>query len=369
MEKINIDWDSEETHILFNPRDPQPEFELLKELSLKGHLWFTTSGTKGQKKWAALSKQACLFSAHAVNHHFDCTSKDVWLHALPDFHVGGIGIFARAFLSKSLVVDYKRRGKWEAHRFVQLATTASATLTSLVPAQVYDLVSFDLSSPPTLRAAIVGGGRIEPTLFLKALSLGWPLAPSYGLTECASQVATAYPFQSEMRPLSHVEISMEEGLFKIKSPSLLTAYGLISDGKLEQFNPKIDGWFKTEDLGEVKEGIVSVFGRESDFIKIGGESVSLEKLKMMLLRSKNALSLSQDMALVAHPDLRLGHAIHLATTPLSEGALNELVAHFNDQVLPFEKIRKVHFVPKIPRSPLEKILENELLMEIQRTKF
>ena len=38
---------------------------------------------------------------------------------------------------------------------------------------------------------MTGGGALDPSLYKQARDLGWPLLPSYGLTECGSQVATA----------------------------------------------------------------------------------------------------------------------------------------------------------------------------------
>ena len=62
---------------------------------------------------------------------------------------------------------------------------------SLVPAQVLDLVRAGLRPPPVLRAIVVGGGAISAELYRDARALGWPVLPSYGMTECCSQIATA----------------------------------------------------------------------------------------------------------------------------------------------------------------------------------
>src|SRR5207253_1068669 len=82
-------------------------------------------------------------------------------------------------------------GEWNPARTVKKWKDRKVTLTSLVPTQVFDLVSANLTAPKNLRAAVIGGGALDPSLYLKARELGWALLPSYGLTECASQVATA----------------------------------------------------------------------------------------------------------------------------------------------------------------------------------
>jgi O-succinylbenzoic acid--CoA ligase len=56
------------------------------------------------------------------------------------------------------------------------------------------------------------------------------------------------------------------------------------------------------------------------------------------------------------PDGRLGHVIHLATT------VKPIFAdEFNDRVHPFERLRAIHRVNAIPRSPLGKLLRAELV--------
>ncbi|HEX6085416.1 MAG TPA: AMP-binding protein, partial [Thermoanaerobaculia bacterium] len=109
---MDIDWLSDESHVLLNPRMPAAERERLQSFvtELPGHLWLATSGTTGSLKLTALSKRAMLASAAAVNRHLQSTASDVWLCVLPSFHVGGLGIYARAFLSGARVVTEWRTG-------------------------------------------------------------------------------------------------------------------------------------------------------------------------------------------------------------------------------------------------------------------
>jgi O-succinylbenzoic acid--CoA ligase len=57
------------------------------------------------------------------------------------------------------------------------------------------------------------------------------------------------------------------------------------------------------------------------------------------------------------PDERLGCVIHLAST--IDAA--KVVDAFNARVHPFERVRAVHRVDAIPRSPLGKLLRAKLL--------
>lgn len=372
-----IDWESANVEILLNPRLPLQEKEralaLIKPFEgLESHIWIGTSGSTGTLKWVALSKEAILASAKAVNEHLQSTDRDRWIHPLPDFHVGGIGIWARAYMSGASVFQNCKSGKWDALQFYRLAEDVQATLTALVPAQVHDLVTHQLTAPKSLRAVIVGGGSLQEELYKKAVGLGWKLLPSYGMTECASQVATACldscqeSGMPELVPLSHLQISINsQGLICIKGASLLTGYAIETEQGPQFIDPKNDGWLQTEDIGQLREGRLIVLGRSGDFVKIGGESVDLQRLDRIIYNIKAELRINADMALIAMPDERLGHVIHLATTvPLGE--LSDLVDRYSEQVFPFERIREVHMVSDIPRTDLYKLKRNALIQKLDR---
>jgi len=332
---VDIDWLSEDSHLLLNPRMPEEERRRLESfvIPLPGHVWLATSGTTGSLKLTALSKRALLASAAAVNRHLQSDAKDVWCNVLPTFHVGGLGIHARSFLSGARVVPSLEEGM---------------TLASLVPAQVNDLVRERREPPRSLRAVVVGGGALSEELYRAGMNLGWPLRPSYGMTECSSQVATATAHGPELVLLDHVEARIEpDGRLALRSEALLTGYG--TEGGFH--DPKVEGWFLTEDLASIEGRTLRVTGRLGDFVKIGGESVDLSRLDRILA------GLGADAAVVAVPDERLGHVIALAIASGNEG---ELVEAFNARVHPFERARRVIRVSEIPRTPLGKIMRARL---------
>jgi O-succinylbenzoic acid--CoA ligase len=333
-----IDWASNRTHVLLNPRLPLDDQEKLERRGraarLPGHVIIATSGSSGGLKLVALSKEAVLASAAAVNERLEATASDVWCCVLPTFHVGGLGIHARAHLAGSRVVSMS----WVPQAFVG----TDATLASLVPAQVHDLVNSGLKPPSRLRAILVGGGALNSELNDKALASGWPVLPSYGMSECSSTVAVSNVL------LSHIDAREDDGRLAFCGPSLFTGY--ITEAGLT--DPKIDGWFITDDVGEVDGRTLRVHGRRGDFIKIGGESVDLARLDRILESVRGSV----DAAIVAIADDRLGYVIHLATTAEAD----TVIERFNASVLPFERIRRTHRISSIPRSSLGKLLRGEL---------
>lgn len=371
---------SEDNDILLNPRLPQSDYDVLyglaeksqREQSLRGHVWVATSGStatsSAEVKLVALSKQALKNSAASVNQHLKASDQDVWTQVLPSFHVGGLGIEVRAQLSGARVVSVLKNQRWDVDYFYQILQQEGCTLSSLVPTQVYDLVSRDYKAPAKLRAVVVGGGVFEKSLYLRARSLGWPLLPSYGMTETASQIATAsldslsshiFP---QMMLLSHAKVETNaEGYLQVQASSLFTGYAQMQNRTPVYWDPKVNGWFTTEDRGEVIDGALSVQGRGKDYIKIGGEGTNVTRLRTLL--EDCALELDSSwptkVTLLDMPSDRLGAEIQ-AVSMLSPEDTAKVLQLYGQRVLPFENVRKINFVKEIPRSDLGKIIWGEL---------
>lgn len=343
-----IDFESSESHLLVNPRMPDEERERLLVPPMPAHVFVTTSGSTGTVKLVALSKAAILASAAAVNGYFGITRDDVFAAVLPPFHVGGLGIYARAHLAGARVLAME----WNASAFAE----SEATIASLVPAQVHDLVEEALQPRPELRAMLVGGAAFDPALASRARNLGWPVHASYGMSECASTIAIGSAIGEPLQLLPHLEARLDaDDRLALRGASLFTGY--IEHGVLT--DPKIDGWFVSEDRATLDGRTLTITGRPSDFVKIGGESVDLRRLDRILA------TITSDAAVFAFPDDRLGHVIHLATTRDDPHAVREFMGEFNARVLPFERARAVHRVAEIPRSPLGKLLRRELEKRIR----
>jgi O-succinylbenzoic acid--CoA ligase len=261
--------------------------------------------------------------------------------------------------------------RWNPKEFATAAEAARATLCSLVPTQIYDLVQARLTAPKTLRAVIVGGAALGEDVYRESRALGWPVLPSYGMTEAASQIATAslgslstQTTDPSLRVLPHlqVEIGPNDGRIRIRGASLLT--GIIQPdktGKPKIYDPKdVEGWLTTDDFGTIGPNGLTVLGRVQDRSKIGGELVNLAALRRVFEEEANRLGVVQAVALTVIPDARLESVIALVYEPEADPKINELRKRFDARVMPYERIRHVRRVTKIPRTELGKIKWSEL---------
>lgn len=354
-----IDWNSPQSHLFLNPRMPESEQMELRSLSQEyaqaSHIWIASSGSSKSEdqslKLIALSKKAFLASAAAVNQHLKSDAKDAWLQNLPRFHVGGLSIEARAFLSGARVVS---QSSWNAKEFVQTVQSNAITLSALVPTQIFDLVQARLKAPPCLRAIVVGGAALADELYEQAIALGWPLLPSYGMTECCSQIATASlegwaQKDRSLQLLPHVKVrTSSDQTLEISSPALFTGFAQIQNGKSHWQDPQKDGWYKTQDLVRVDGNVLHPLGRDSDFVKISGEGVDVQRLRSILekIAQEHLPSDWQNLNLIAIPDERRGHNLILQV--LQGTQAEKIQEMFNKKVAPYERIQEIRSVPELP---------------------
>ena len=357
MEPI-VDWQSARSHLLLNPALKEAASLRLRQLpKLPGHIWLATSGSSADRdeiKLVALSKRAFLVSAAAVNSHIEARRRDSWFLAIPDFHVGGLSIYARASLSSSEITLWPGIGqKWNPRRFYNDLCDSGCTLASVVPTQVWDLVNLQLRAPDFLRAVIVGGAALNSAIYDRARLLGWPVLPSYGMTECCSQVATAKlasgPTRLQILPHITAKTGKSNNL-AIKSPSLLTGVAIVMQGKVQFSDPKTDGWYYTRDIVELNEGCLVFRGRNDDFVKINGEKVSQLALQSVLEKVLSQFNRREEAYVVTVADPRKGNRVVMAVVTQDESLIAAVTKKFNRKVLPHERIKTTYPVPYIPRN-------------------
>ena len=361
---LKIDWHSESSHVLLNPKLPQSQFEILKRaaqsMDLPGHIWIASSGSHSLKI-IALSKIAFLNSARAVNKHLSVIASDLWLNPLPSFHVGGLSIFARAEISGSRVVTLQQ---WNPKDFVELCQEKLVTLSALVPTQIHDLIQANAQAPASLRGIVVGGAHLSEQLYLQGRKLGWPLLPSFGMTECCSQIATAeisslsgdqYPC---LKILEHCNLQTDERkILSVRTTSLMTGF-FSFENETPRWNPvNANEWFQTEDHADISGDDVLPLGRGTDFTKINGESVSLKRLREKLDQLAPSVWRNQ-IAIDTEDSERSGHVLVLYCTPqVDAGSIKKM---FDQNVAPYERLRQIKIVSEIPRNSMGKILYREL---------
>jgi len=325
-----------------------------------GLVLFATSGSSGEAKWIALSKQSLLVSAAAVNDHLESSAASCWGLALPLYHVGGFGIAARVFAAGCGFAEFGRR--WEAPAFAQWLHDHRISHTSLVPAQVHDLVAAGLRAPAPLRAIVVGGGAMDVATGRAARALGWPVLASYGMTEASSQIATQalsslhdiyQPAPLPLLPIWQAHTTPEQQL-RITGPALFAGC-LVRDNEHWIYQPRETQWYLTADRALLANGCLTPAGRADAVVKVLGELVDLETIERELAALAGGALAPGMFAVVAVPDARAGYAlVPVFDAAVDPALITSVLSSYARHAPGFRRLRPAVILARFPRSPMGK---------------
>ena len=170
-----------------------------------------TSGTTSAPKPVALTHAQLPGQRPGLGRRAGPRLNERWLCPMPLTHVGGLSIPIRSAIYATTAVLH---GRFDTEAVLNelMDPARRITLVSLVPTMLARLLDAGLTHPPTLRWALLGGGPLPPALLQRAQHAGVPVAPTYGMTEACSQIATfGYP-------LPGVELVTEADEILVRGP-------------------------------------------------------------------------------------------------------------------------------------------------------
>jgi O-succinylbenzoic acid--CoA ligase len=290
--------------------------KLLKQAELPGHaeLLISTSGSTGEPKQVMLSEANLEAAALASRSRIPLEPGDVWLNCLSLQHIGGISIFYRCAEAGATVLLHD---KFDAKRVREDMERFCVTHISLVPAMLARLL--EAGPPPArLKYALTGGGPLSASLAQRAQQAGWPVCPTYGMSEAASQVATLAALPPDWRegmvgpPLPGISVdivdenglpSQDEGRIRVRGPGVMTGY---ANAAGESGHGLLDGWFLSGDRGYFDaHGNLVVLGRHDDMLVSGGVNIHPAAVEGLLLACPDVI----DVAVTALSDAVWGDRI------------------------------------------------------------
>jgi o-succinylbenzoate---CoA ligase len=300
-----------------------------------------TSGTTSDPRPVELTYGNWLAAALGSAVALGLDQHERWLCPMPLAHVGGLSILVRSTVYATTVVLHERFDAAAALDAL-MSERERITLVSLVPTMLARLLDAGLRRPPALRWALLGGGPIPPALLDRAAQAEVPVAPTYGMTEACSQIAT------HGWPLPGVDLRLAA------DGELVVRGGTVAPAALAG-----DGWLHTGDLAEFGEGgRLRIIGRKSDTIVSGGENVAPAEVEAVLLSHPGIA----DAAVHARPDPEWGEAV-VATvvprdgTPLDPNDLREFCAA---RLAGFKVPKAIGFAEQLPRTASGKLLRRKL---------
>jgi O-succinylbenzoic acid--CoA ligase len=258
-----------------------------------------------------------------------------WLCPLPLSHVGGLMVVLRSVIMATTAV----LGPPEQ------VSEPGITIASLVPTQLQRLLDAGVEPGPDLRRILLGGGPMPRALLARARAAGFPVCPSYGLTQACSTVTVAEPGDLETagRALPGVGVAVtEEGEI------------VVSGGTVNSL-----GSVRTGDLGRLDEqGRLIVTGRKGDVIITGGENVSPAEVEAVLAEHAGV----RESAVFARPHPLWGEAITALVVPRDGVTLEQadLRAHCLERLASFKVPKAFEVVSELPRTESGKVRRADL---------
>jgi O-succinylbenzoic acid--CoA ligase len=298
-----------------------------------------TSGSTGEPKGVVHTHGSIKAAVANTGARLGCSATDHWLACISLAHVGGLSVVLRALHFGSQLTIESRADK----ATIESAVKNGANMTSLVPTILH---SVDTSN---FKTVLVGGAHSPTNLPSNVIS-------TYGLTESFGGVV----YNGKAIDGAEIRIDTDSEI-EIRCDSLLRTYRNGIDPK------NSDGWLHTGDLGEFKDGKLTVLGRKDDLIKTGGYKVWPITVETSLRQHE----VVADVVVAGTPDEKWGQTV-TAWVVLRPGTkslrLEDLSKHVRLTLPDYCAPKKVFIVDDIPRSSLGKALMSELVQSTNKFK-
>ncbi|BFM38131.1 AMP-binding protein [Synechocystis sp. LKSZ1] len=360
----NPAWQQQEWQALTSVLRPDVIFGNVPPLTWQGLIpnpspsWIgiPTGGSSGRLRFACHTGQTLQAAVEAFQAYFS-VNRVHSLCCLPLYHVSGLMQFLRSLLTG---------GQFYYLNYAQLKQGPPTGdfhgwFISLVPTQLQYLLSHHPHWLQPFQAVLLGGGPAWPSLLTAARQAQINLAPTYGMTETAAQIATLKPKafaqgqEGVGRILPHAQVAIVDdqgqacepgqvGSLQIQAQSLFHGYYPPRE-RPTVFNPGDLGYFDPQ-------GQLHILGRQGRCLITGGEKVFPQEIEALLLSSGKV----KDVVVLGWPDAHWGEQVIAVYSPGSATVTPTELRRYLKPLLSAHKCPKQWLaMPEIPRSPAGKL--------------
>ncbi|BDI17130.1 O-succinylbenzoic acid--CoA ligase [Nostoc cf. commune SO-36] len=324
-----------------------------------------TGGSSGQIKFAIHTWETLTASVQGFTEYFQLKQVNSFC-VLPLHHVSGLMQFIRSFTTggKLAILPFKAVESGQIFNIKQ-----SKFFISLVPTQLQRL----LQNPELtewlsqFNTVLLGGAPAWNELLEKARFHRIRLAPTYGMTETASQIATLKPDNflngkiSSGQILPHAKVTIRNQQGEILNSNQIGNITIHAQSLALGYYPKnreYQTYFQVDDLGFLDEqGHLNIVGRNSDKIITGGENIYPSEIESAILSTQ----MVTDICVIGIPDKHWGQALTAIYIPKkSDISALKIQTLLKDKLSKF-KIPK-YWIPlqNLPRNSQGKINRQQL---------
>lgn len=331
--------------------------------SKRGWIMIPTGGSSGEVRFAIHTWQTLMTAVQGFQQYFQVSQVNSFC-VLPLYHVSGLMQFLRSLTTggKLAIAPFKAVEKGETGEI-----NPSEFFISLVPTQLQRLLpdSHLRNWLAQFHTVLLGGAPAWDDLLQVARKHQIRLAPTYGMTETAAQIATLKPDQflanqnhcGQVLPHAQVTIwdanlplgASQVGQITVQADSLALGY---------YPNPDFGETLRLDDLGFLDEqGELHIVGRNSDKIITGGENVFPVEVEAAI----RATGWVIDVAVVGLSDRHWGQIITAVYIPKSSAiSAASLRLALTDRLSKFKQPKYWIAVESLPRNAQGKINREQL---------
>jgi acyl-CoA synthetase (AMP-forming)/AMP-acid ligase II len=342
-----------------------------------------TSGTTGRPKGAMLTHRNFLYSAGISNEKLQCTPDDVFLIAVPVFHVFGMapGILSAISAGAKIVFmeNYKAIDALELIEKEKISVHHGVPTMFILELNHPRFAEFDLSS---LRTGIIAAAPCPEEIVRKIRNvMGCDIMVFYGLTEStASVTATSFEDDDHIRSITvgkvltgseakvvdagrNVVSTGEVGELALRGPGITKGYYQMLIKTRDELDE--EGWFYTGDLVTMDErGYIRIVGRKKEMIIRGGYNIYPREVEEIYYKHPGVL----EVAIIGLPDTVLSE-LACAAIKLKPGYSEDeqsMKAFINNRIADYKVPDRIVFVEEMPMTAsgkIKKLALEEMLRE------
>ena len=336
---------------------------------IQNRIMIPTGGSSGKIRFAIHTWETLMASVQGFTQYFQTSTVNSFC-VLPLYHVSGLMQFLRSFTTggRLVILPFKA-----VENDKQSEINPADYFISLVPTQLQRLLHHDPTWLSHFQTVLLGGAPSWKELLETARHHRIRLAPTYGMTETASQIVTLKPDDflkgtnncGQVLPHATVTIRSHDGeilapgkigTIHIKANSLALGYYPNSSLTKESGNRKV---FQPDDLGFFDDrGYLNIIGRNSNKIITGGENVFPSEVEAAI-QSTNLVS---DVCVIGLPDRHWGQAVTAIYVPKHSQVSTEILqTEIQHKLSKFKRPKNWYSVEHLPRNSQGKINHLELL--------